>query len=121
MRRIRRPFLDVTRYLNDTQFARTYRLPRTVFFEIVQQLHAHLDRDEAHAVMSSGGRIEPAVRLAITLRILAGGSYLDMITNFNVGESTVYTIFHETVDILCRHLPMPGVPVHDESALTALA
>ena len=43
------------------------------------------------------GAIEVEIRLAIGLRMLAGGSYLDIASKFGVSQSTVFTIMWEVV------------------------
>lgn len=40
------------------------------------------------------------IRLAIGLRMLAGGSYLDVAPRFGVSRSMVYTILWEVVDAI---------------------
>ena len=54
--------------------------------------------------------IPPEVRLAITLRLLAGASYIDMKGMFDVEKKTVYEIFTETLDALMNALRLPGLP-----------
>ena len=46
---------------------------------------------------TSGGYICGEVKLAITLRILAGASYLDIACIFNVNYTHVYAIFHHVL------------------------
>lgn len=65
--------------------------------------------------------IDPAVRFAITLRILSGASYIYMVMNFNVSACYVYQILHETVDSIFRKLETPGIPLDDENELRELS
>jgi hypothetical protein len=60
-------------------------------------LERDLTRDEMMAARSSAGRVEPAIRLALTIRILSGASYLDMMILFRIAKSTVYEAFHITI------------------------
>ena len=46
---------------------------------------------------ASGGYVCGEVKLAITLRLLAGGSYLDLACLYHVGYSHVYSIFHSCI------------------------
>jgi DDE superfamily endonuclease len=62
------------------------------------------------ASRSSGGRVEPDVRLALTISISSGASYLDMIMLFRVASSTIYDVFHSTVASIIRRITMPGLP-----------
>jgi hypothetical protein len=63
------------------------------------------------ALRSSGGRVEPAVRLALTIRMLVGASLLDMTLVFRIASSTVYGVFHSTVASIPKRIAMPGLPV----------
>jgi DDE superfamily endonuclease len=72
------------------------------------------------ALRSSGGRVEPAVRLALTIRMLAGAFYLDMMLVFRITSTTVYDAFHSTVASIRKRIEMPGLPV-SRSNLHSLA
>jgi hypothetical protein len=73
------------------------------------------------AKRSSGGRIEPALRLAILVRILGGASNLDTQLIFHCGRSTIYSVFYDTIDAIFRTLRMPGVPAEGAEAMRNLA
>lgn len=51
-----------------------------------------LERDTEQVARSSGSIIEPDVRIGLTLRILAGGSYMDAMMLFSIGVSTILEI-----------------------------
>ncbi len=70
---------------------------------------------------SSGGPVTPDVRLGVTLRLLAGGSYLDQMLTFRLGASTVFAVFKETLEAIITVLGMPGVPLSDARRLRELA
>ena len=53
--------------------------------------------------------VRPAEILGITLRLLAGGSYLDEMPHYAIGKTTVYAIFKKTRASLLRTLPFPDV------------
>lgn len=58
-----------------------------------------------HHIIISGlrtnsGAISVQIRLALALRILAGGSYLDVAVMFGLGLPTVYEIFWQVVDAI---------------------
>jgi hypothetical protein len=61
------------------------------------------------ALRSSGERVEPAVRLALTIRMLAGASYLDMMLGFSIESSTVNDVFHSKVASITKRIAMPGL------------
>ena len=54
---------------------------------------------------SRGGFIEYEIRLAITLRYLAGGSYLDLIYLYGVSATFFYFAVWDTLKRLNRILP----------------
>jgi hypothetical protein len=62
---------------------------------------------------SSGGRIEPDVRLAVTFRSLSGGSAWDLMQVFRLGRSTVYDVLHATLHSVMKTLHLSGVPCND--------
>lgn len=121
IRRERRRFHEVTKYLNNFQFSRTFRVPRFVFRSLLDILRPDLQRNNLQAQRCSGGEIEPSVRLAVTLRLLAGGSYLDLVTNYNIAPATVYSIFHDTLRSLCERIPVPNIDLRDTANLQRLA
>ena len=59
-------------------FTRTFRMDVPSFEKLESMLLPRLQKDNDMASRSSSGVIEPAVRLAVALRFLAGGSYLDL-------------------------------------------
>lgn len=65
--------------------------------------------------------MEPAVRLALMLRALSGGSDLGLIMNFHVSAAAVYDIFHNVIDVVYSCIAMSGVPYHDYQALQPLS
>eukprot|EP00171_Calliarthron_tuberculosum_P002445 IDg2445t1 len=120
-RRYRPSFQTITTGLNDVEFRRAFRISRPSFDKLVCMLHCHLIRDAERASRSSGGAISPSLRLAITLRLLSGGSYLDQMISFHVGRSTVFAVFKETVLAIMKVLKMPGVPLTNFEKLLQLA
>jgi DDE superfamily endonuclease len=109
------------RYFNDIEFTRALRMGRPAFFELVRKLKPGLERDARQGARSSAGRIEPDVRLAVTIRMLAGGSVWDLMQVFGLGRSTTYDIFHATLDVIMFAMQLPGLPCTDSSLLRALA
>ena len=53
-------------------------------------------------------------RLAITLRMLAGARYGDLMLLYCIKQCTVYNVFHDTVDALNEVLKFPLLPKTDE-------
>jgi hypothetical protein len=96
-RRSRVLLLYIAEYLTDDEFARTFRLPRGAFVNLLTTIRPVLLRDAGQAARSSGGVVQPALRLEITLRMLAGASYLDFSMLFRVAKPP---IFHSTIDVI---------------------
>ena len=55
------------------------RLDRLDFYETLIVIAPKIEKDESMARRSSGSSINPELRLAMALRLLAGAQYLDMI------------------------------------------
>ena len=96
-------------------------MTRSSFMLLLSRLNHHLVRDKYQATRSRGGVIQPNVRLAITLCLLAGGSYLDQIMFWGVSRSCIFKIFMETLAAVKFELKMPGTPFDDQNALKELA
>ena len=71
-------------YLKDLRFSRDTSDNKTI-----KMLYAHEG--------STGGFVSGEVKLGLTLRLLAGGSYLDLALLYEVGPSYAYEIFHDVV------------------------
>jgi hypothetical protein len=109
--------------LTDKQFRRYFRMERECFEYLCQRIIANVGEGEfkseeylnelkhgyvegvkvkdtnianAHT-HSTGGFVSGEVKLALTLRLLAGGSYMDLALLFDVGFSTAYEILHYVI------------------------
>ena len=71
--------LQYVRSWDDDMFKRQFRLCREDFGYVLGKISPLIQRNEAMAMRSSGSSICPELRLMMTLRILAGAKYLDMI------------------------------------------
>lgn len=94
----------------DKLFQAQFRITRVVFEEILQKLiNSYPGNFETgmenyryactRGNISSGAHISLEIKLCITLRMLAGGSYLDMIW-YGVSLSSVHRIFHQMVQAI---------------------
>lgn len=66
------------------------------------------------------GRVEPDISLGITLRILAGASYLDGMMLFGVSRSIFYDVFHHTMHVVLDNLHIIGLLFDDATQLEQL-
>ena len=71
--------IQYVRSWDDDMFHRQFRLCREDFGFLLRLISPLIQRNERKAVASSGSSICPELRLMITLQILAGAEYLDMI------------------------------------------
>ncbi len=71
--------IEFVRSWDEEMFERQFRLCREDFNNILTQIAPLIERNEQMAIRSSGSNINPELRLLITLRVLAGARYLDMI------------------------------------------
>lgn len=86
----------ITPHLSQLEFARAFRIPRKAFSNLLQLLYPKLNRDESQGASSSAGVPPPDKSLAITLRVLSGGSYHDIPMCFQVALCNLYAISHST-------------------------
>ena len=108
--------------MNPAYFKRQYRLDRSTFMELLSLITPDIEHtDEGHLMgtRSSGSIIEPLIMLAITLRMLAGGSYLDIAFGYNVHTDSVYKVFHKTLKAIDNKLDNIQFPFYDEEKLRA--
>lgn len=57
----------------------------------------------------------------MTLRLFAGASYLDLVSAHEVGNSTVFSVFHETLTAIDKRLSMADLDIWDETGLKSLS
>ena len=120
--RQRKSWTEFQSRLTDRQFRRYFRMTRECFNLLCRRIEDSVGAaefksedylnylkqssdpaDEKMAQMmrahegSTGGFISGEVKLALTLRLLAGGSYLDLALLLECGSSSAYKIFHHVV------------------------
>ena len=96
-----------------------FRIDRATFIELEEQLDPTIKRNELKATQSSGSFIPTTTRLAVTLRWLAGGSYLDLCFAWGIAKSTFYCergVIWPTIEALDGLLKL-GFPLYDSVAL----
>ena len=82
------------------------------FLELLDLAREGLERDEIQGLRSSyGGVVSPELRLSMTLRWLAGGSYVDIAIIHGVAISTFYKVAISSMSAsYARDLPMTRTP-----------
>ena len=101
-----------------SEFTRMYRMDPSTFAYLVEALSPRIDKNFFQAERA-GGYISPQLRVAMTIRWLAGGSYLDLKVNWGVATSTFYAITENVVDAIIATFPIEFDA--DEDALKARA
>lgn len=103
-----------------------FRVDSDSFDELVELLDPVLKKGERFSVMSSGSSISTSTRLAVTLRWLAGGSYLsylDICFAWGISKTSFYShrgILWPTIAALDNIL-MLWLPLDNNALLTELA
>ena len=80
----------VTLLQHENMFSRTYRMSLSAFNNLVQVLYPRICFNLKKAMNSCGEPISPQIVIAIGLRWLAGGSYLDIKTCYSVSSRSIY-------------------------------
>lgn len=110
---------EITR-LSDLIFTRMFRVDRDSFYELVENIEIKLVRNEVRAKSSSGSSINTITRLAVTLRWLAGASYLDLCFAWGVSKTSFFGergVLWPIIEALDELLQL-GFPLNDEYALS---
>eukprot|EP00171_Calliarthron_tuberculosum_P003440 IDg3440t1 len=105
-----RPFRRVISAYSRKNFQRAFRMSPETFAKLLYKVRSDLVRCQAMGSRSGRPIVESDVRLGVTMRMLAGASYLDIISSYSLCVSTVYSVFADTVHVLQNCLTLPGLP-----------
>mmetsp|Transcript_27898 Transcript_27898/g.38425 ORF Transcript_27898/g.38425 Transcript_27898/m.38425 type:complete len:142 (-) Transcript_27898:279-704(-) len=98
-----------------------FRITRGGFEELLALISPFMHDTDEYAIYSSGSSISKRTKLYVTLRWLAGGSYLDICFAWGIAESTFYSTDHEreilwpTIEAIDEAFVI-GLPFHDVDA-----
>jgi hypothetical protein len=104
--------LNFDRYkveMSDRNFQRLHRLSKADFMKLSLLLRPHLERQQSHP-RGCNPAVKTTVMLAITMRILAGASYLDVGWLSGLADATVYAFFDETLAAIGELLDSMSFP-----------
>jgi hypothetical protein len=105
--------------ISDTHFRRQFRLSRSAFSNLCNVISTAVGVDtfrpengiqptrNSASLLCRGGLIPGEVKVAISLRVLAGGSYLDLMPLFDVSVSHIYVIFDEFLAWVLKAFEFP--------------
>lgn len=104
--------------LTDHQFRLRYRLTPRAFQKLLTTIIDDLVvKDETRARAAKWGNlIEPAVKLAVTLRYLAGGQVRDLMLIYDLSHTQCYVCIWKVVDAVNFSLPIE-FPIDDPEKL----
>lgn len=106
--------------LSSINFQRMFRLDRSSFYELRDRLVGSLIFDSVKASATSGSAISTTTRLAVTLRWLAGASYLDLCFAWGISKSAFYSergVLWPTIEALDSLIHL-GIDLENEEALS---
>ena len=130
--------------LSDNQFKRMYRMSKGCFESLCEKIILAVGPDEfkseeyldqvykecedhyliAHQIRNNG-LVCGEIKLAVTLRLLAGASYLDLLLLYGISYQHIYTIFHYVNKEWICHNDVTNISFHndlqDENSMEATA
>lgn len=107
-------FQHIVDELSERDFRESFRIGKSGFNKLLELVRPDLERSTEMGALSGRNTISAETRLALTLRLLAGASYVDIRLAFRIGRTTVYDVFHATVAALDKALSLPGLPTDPE-------
>lgn len=103
--------------LDDRGFKSRYRMTKARHSQLLEELRPDLERNEQKARNSAGSPVYPYLQLCIGLRMVAGGSYLDIADAHAVHESTVRVVTIRVMDSINKRIQIVVFPFSDVSKL----
>ena len=85
-------------------------MSRSVFAKLLERIRPSLPLEQNSFTGTDGNVIHADVRLAITLRLLASASYLDIRMTWDISQTSFYDIFHSFCTATMTRLSFPGFP-----------
>eukprot|EP00187_Rhodella_violacea_P002776 CAMPEP_0174900828 /NCGR_PEP_ID=MMETSP0167-20121228/32620_1 /TAXON_ID=38298 /ORGANISM="Rhodella maculata, Strain CCMP736" /LENGTH=273 /DNA_ID=CAMNT_0016142355 /DNA_START=46 /DNA_END=864 /DNA_ORIENTATION=- len=99
----------------DSFFKRMFRLDRSSFAKLVDMIKDQFGRDRRGAPS-----VPLTIQLAATLRLLAGGSYLDIAFGFNLNHTNLMTTVWKVLECIDEKLDNINFPLNDIKKLREL-
>jgi hypothetical protein len=90
-----------SRNRSNFDFVRLLRMKQRSFNKLLDWIYDDLEVDNTMAALR-GGAIIPELRLFLTLRYLAGGTYLDIIFETGISSTAFYSILWHTIGVIRR-------------------
>lgn len=103
-------FSSITCVYNESMFRRAFRMDQRMFEVLVDIVRDDITKDEEMGKRSGRTTLPPDIKVAVFLRMMAGGSYLDMPTSYRIGTSSAHAIFNSVLEAVNRRIQLPGLP-----------
>jgi hypothetical protein len=103
--------------LEDSRFKKRYRMTKARHCQLLEELRPDLEKNEQKARNSAGSPVYPYLQLCIGLRMVAGGSYLDIADAHAVHESSVRPITVGVIDSINLRIKIVSFPFSDTDKL----
>jgi hypothetical protein len=103
--------------LDERGFKARYRMTKIRHSQLLEELRPDLEKNEQKAKNSAGSPVYPYLQLCICLRMVAGGSYLDIADSHAVHESTVRVVTIRVMDSINKRINNVVFPFSDVSKL----
>ena len=123
--RVRKSWAAFKDWLTERQFRRYFRMSKELFQQFIDDVSTAVGADEfkseeylqniidgSTSFPNPANNVSGKIKLAITMRILGGGSYLDCALYFEVSFNHAHKIFHEVINNWIRHpsfYPINGI------------
>jgi hypothetical protein len=105
-------------------FKRNYRLAKQDFMNLLSKVRPLLEYNNPIVNHKCGEdcdlHVDPLIQLAVTLRMLAGGSYLDICFGYHISTGSFYTIFWRVLKAIDRVLDNIRFDWENEEAMEDL-
>ena len=114
--------------LSDEFFRKLYRMDRPTFNWLLEKIRPRFEKKKGRrggdsirqGENSSSEFIDPMIRLAVTLRFLAGGSYLDLAFGYHISYKHVTLYCFQVMEYVDDILDNIKFPLENEAALREL-
>ena len=112
-RKVRISFLELIDSLSNKVFRRMFRCHKSSFRKLVRIIKSNTDPVEFKSEQwlinhnEHNNAISGEVKIACTIRMLAGASYLDLLLSYKISQCMLYDIFHQTIDWINKSFNFP--------------
>jgi DDE superfamily endonuclease len=100
----RKIFSEIIDPIDKSLFHRMFRCHKVSFYRLVDKIKSRIDasvfKSEEWLIIHNkkySSAISGEVKIACTIRMLAGASYLDLLLSYGISSYMLYDIFHQTI------------------------